>query len=191
MAGAWLAWSGQVAGAGEPMSSTARWAFWLAGETLVFEQEVLLVAVLLSLVIVPQLLNYLVAGLFGVAGGTRFGAWCLRFVFWTAIKGVAVAAGVSIAWGGLAFPLHWPNAHDVGPARLVGQGLLGLAIAVVAATWAGPLEDDALAALRRRLAPGWRWLRPIHGWLTRHRAAPDSAGRRERRRLRRRAERHA
>lgn len=171
--GAWLIWSKQVDTLGQPTSVLARYAFLIAGESINFSHELIVVGVLLSVVIVPQLMNYLVAGLFGAAGTTKFGAWCLRFAFWTIVKGFAVAGGVSVAWGLIAMICHWPKAYESSPSELTNNGVGQMASAAIGTLLAGPLEDRSLAAMRSRLAPLTRRMRPVHHWLTRNVAKVD------------------
>lgn len=172
MAGGWLVWSGQVSKDGLPVSYAAKLAFLVAGESIDYDRELIVIACLMSIVVLPQLANYLVAGLFGAAGGTKFGAWCLRVVFWAILKAVAVAGGVSVGWGAVALFLRWHHAYDTAPQELLGRGLSQIAISVTLTTFAGPLEDTSLAAIRAALAPMTRPLMPIHLWLTRHTRGP-------------------
>ena len=169
LAGTGLVWSGQVTDQGAPVSGLATYAFLLAGESIQFEREAMAVGVVLSIIIVPQILNYFVAGLFGAAGGTRFGAWCLRFAFWTILKGFAVAGGVSVAWGLLALCRGWPSAYETTPSESIGTGLAQIALASLFSTLAGPLEDSSLRGMRRRMRPFTQPLMPLHEWLTRNR----------------------
>lgn len=174
IAGGWLVWSGQISADGVAKSSVARLAFLVAGESISFERELVVIVALMSIVVVPQLANYFVSGLFGAAGSTKFGAWCLRIVFWSILKGVAIAGGVSVAWASVALYMHWPHAYDNTPQQLLGKGLSQIAASVLSTTFAGPLEDSSLAALRSATMPIFTFLLPIHRWLTRHKgSAPD------------------
>lgn len=173
MAGAWLLWTGQVSNDGHPVSEPARLAFLLAGESVAFQHELAVVVALLSIVIVPQLMNYLVAGLFGAAGHTRLGAWCLKVIFWTTVKGFAVAGGVSVAWSAIALWLNWPNAYESKPYDLLGTGLGQMATSVMAAALTGPLVDDAQAFMRSKSKPIVAPFLPLHRWLTRNRTPKE------------------
>ncbi|NPT34233.1 hypothetical protein [Paraburkholderia xenovorans] len=175
IAGGWLCWSGQISTDGHAVSETAKWGFFLAGEAVSFQNELAVIAVLLSIVIVPQVMNYLVAGLFGAAGQTRFGAWCLKVVFWTAVKGLSVAGGVCVAWGAIALWLKWPTAYQNKPLDLLGIGLVQIGGSVMVAALTGPLVDDTVAFIRSKSKPIVARLLPIHRWLTRHRTTKDVA----------------
>ncbi|WP_431227994.1 hypothetical protein [Burkholderia contaminans] len=169
IAGGWLCWSGQISADGEAMSKTAKWGLFLAGEAVSFQNELAVIAVLLSIVIVPQVMNYLVAGVFGAAGQTRFGAWCIKVVFWTAVKGLSVAGGVCVAWGSIALWSKWPTAYQDKPLDLLGIGLVQIGGAVMVAALTGPLVDDTVGFIRSKSKPIVAWFLPVHRWLTRHR----------------------
>jgi hypothetical protein len=170
LAAVWLSWSGQLSSDGQPVSAIAKMAFLVAGESIKFQHELAFIAVLMSIVIVPQLINYFVAGMFGAAGSTQFSAWCLRVIFWSILKGLAVAGGVCLSWGLVAAVLHWPRAYEAVPSELVNVGLIQIAITVLSASFAVSLEDNMLAALTSMIRPMVEPLMPIHRWLTRRKA---------------------
>jgi len=175
--GQWLLSGGHWAGDGRPVCGHGQLALLIASESINFKNELVAFVALVSIAVVPQWANYVVAGFFGAAGKTWFTAWCLNLVFWFGLKCLAVAGGVSLGWVVVATSEHWPRAYDRTPLQLLGAAFTQLFLAVLLATLAGPLAEGVASWLRNKAAPLVQRMRPWHNLLTRHVRSRQDASR--------------
>ncbi|GAB3417477.1 hypothetical protein NX774_14790 [Massilia agilis] len=75
------------------------------------KSDVVLAAALISLVLVPQILTYLLSGLFGCAKNLFFVEGSVAFFVWFVVKSFAVASGVGIAFAIVGMVNGWPHAE--------------------------------------------------------------------------------
>jgi hypothetical protein len=130
------------------------------------KQEFILIGAIVGVCVGPQLLTYLLAGLFGAAIAPKFVWHIEQFVVWSLIKFIAALAGIRSATPFAKLLTHQPVA--------IAEFAYGLFFIATAFGWAG-LHFDMQAwreALSRQLTgkPSWpvRQALRLHNYFTRN-----------------------
>lgn len=137
--------------------------------------EMKLLGALAALVIVPQFLAYLLSGLFGCAGEFFLLSLTTRFIFWSAVKFLAVAAGISTVLVVCVQAMDWhgrPAEVRFFVPLLVSGLMLNIAfIALVGYRMLeAELDSDQAKETPEPRTPGWlrRSLQSVHRCASRN-----------------------
>lgn len=131
--------------------------------TLDLNGEIVLVLALLALLIVPQLLSYLISGVFGCAPDLLFFRQGSVFALWTLVKSFSAASGVLMALGVVGYFYKWPK-YDLLAMSLfiLTSKLLALSSLVALLVYA-----DFMTAFTSGRNPFLSIARKAHTWATR------------------------
>ncbi|MDM0118862.1 hypothetical protein [Variovorax arabinosiphilus] len=111
----WASGAGAINAAGSFRGTAGNWLMRLLMTTLDIETTLKVYAAVVGLIVAPQLLSWVLSGLFGCASAPRFIGPALRFLFWSTVKSFVVLAGVVLA----ATAYGWFRSWDGMTARLV------------------------------------------------------------------------
>lgn len=135
--------------------------------SLGIEGSILLGLGILILIVAPQILSYILGGLYGCATSPIFVSETSAFVSWGFIKTFVVAAGVVIPLGICG---QIDSANNWTLERTIGWVLLGLMLIVIAYGWLYCHRNASLISSSLiKISPGIcrKKILSIHRWMTR------------------------
>jgi hypothetical protein len=125
---------------------------------------------LVTLIVAPQILSYLLSGAFGSASRPRLVAHCVSFFSWGMAKSSAVAAGVLLTLSLFGISNGWHGFDATLSTKYTCFAAMLLVVAFVALLGKTTLAEIPILANSRRLEPLRRRLGQFDKVMVRHRA---------------------
>lgn len=173
----WATGAGAIDATGSFRGKAGDLLMTLLKSTLDIETAIKLYAAGVALVVVPQLLSWVLSGLFGCASAPMFIGPALRFLFWSIVKSFVVIAGVLFAATAYGWFLGWDSMTARQATVHMGTALLALTSAFgtlhlyrdFTEPWT-PTDPPGPNAARLRRLIYW-----INAWMNRRTAQAESA----------------
>lgn len=121
-----------------------------------------LVGAAVAIVLLPQLISYVVSGLFGCAHKPLFTGLTLRVAFWLSVKPFVIVGGVMLALAAFGNIHNWAGMTLVKSAAL---GWLGLALIVVALVYIYFYRD--IPSMVSSSLRSFGWFKRVGDWFSR------------------------
>lgn len=136
----------------------------LVGASMDVREELLLLAALGGLLILPQILSYLMGGIFGCGSPPAFVAMVTNFVMWSLIKFFCVLSGILAAQSIFALYGHPYLAPKDSPRKFAEALLMIDASFAILAVEVNAHRIEALIAANANL----NWMERAHRFMTRY-----------------------
>lgn len=172
----WATSAGAIDAAGSFRGTAGAVLFKLLKSTLDLPAALAVYGGVVVLVVFPQLASWVLSGLHGCASAPIFIGPAFRFLFWSIVKSLVVAAGVILPTGVYGWIVGWDGMHAMQAMEHACIALISLILAF-AMLYVYRDADDALMPASKpspRAASVRNFVRRINAWMNRRIVSSDA-----------------